>query len=199
MEDTIEPISRSSDLVDADNCFIMIIDVQLKFMLGLTKEERLIFLKKYNHLIKLSHVLKLPLIIIAEDIQKNGSIPESLQSTLPPNVQIYDKFIYSCWGQKDIQMGIRNTQRLVAVLCGFETDVCIAQTAIDLQANGFKVVILTDMTFSRTKDEHEIGLKRMEKHDEIILSLLKTWQEEITAGVKTGILHMLKKNDLHNI
>ncbi len=199
MEDTIEPISRSSDLIDADNCFIMIIDVQLKFMLGLTKEERLIFLKKYNHLIKLSHVLKLPLIIIAEDIQKNGSIPESLQSTLPPNVQIYDKFIYSCWGQKDIQMGIRNTQRLVAVLCGFETDVCIAQTAIDLQANGFKVVILTDMTFSRTKDEHEIGLKRMEKHDEIILSLLKTWQEEITAGVKTGILHMLKKNDLHNI
>lgn len=207
MEDNIEPVSRSSNLINASDCFIMIIDVQLKFMLGLTKEERLIFLKKYNHLIKLSHVLKLPLIITAEDIQKNGSIHESLQSTLPPNVQIYDKFIYSCWGQEDIQMRIKNTQRLVAVLCGFETDVCIAQTAIDLHINGFKVFILTDMTFSRDKKEHKSGLNRMEhesglnrmEHNGIILSLLKTWQEEITAGVKTEIHHLLKKNDLHNI
>lgn len=201
MEDNIEPVSRSSNLINASDCFIIIIDVQSKFMLGLTNEERLIFLKKYNHIIRLSHVLKIPLIITAEDIQKNDSIPESIQSTLPPNVQIYDKFIYSCWGQKDIQKGIiqmKNTKRLVAVLCGFETDVCIAQTAIDLQANGYKVVILTDMTFSRNEIEHEIGLKRMEHHG-IILSLLKTWQEEITAGVKTGILYMLKENDLHNI
>ena len=161
MEDNIEPVSRSSNLINASDCFIMIIDVQLKFMLGLTKEERLIFLKKYNHLIKLSHVLKLPLIITAEDIQKNGSIHESLQSTLPPNVQIYDKFIYSCWGQEDIQMRIKNTQRLVAVLCGFETDVCIAQTAIDLHINGFKDFILTYMTFSRDKKEHKSGLNRM--------------------------------------
>ncbi len=201
MEDNIEPVSRSSNLINASDCFIIIIDVQSKFMLGLTNEERLIFLKKYNHIIRLSHVLKIPLIITAEDIQKNDSIPVSIQSTLPPNVQIYDKFIYSCWGQKDIQKGIiqmKNTQRLVAVLCGFETDVCIAQTAIDLQANGYKVVILTDMTFSRNEIEHEIGLKRMEHHG-IILSLLKTWQEEITAGVKTGILYMLKENGLHNI
>ncbi|UCG90425.1 MAG: hypothetical protein JSU57_01460, partial [Candidatus Heimdallarchaeota archaeon] len=60
------------------------------------------------------------------------------------------------------------------------------------------VFILTDMTFSRNEIEHEIGLKRMEHHG-IILSLLKTWQEEITAGVKTRILYMLKENDLHNI
>lgn len=198
MEDNIEPVSRSSNLINVSDCFIIIIDVQSKFMLGLTNEDRLIFLKKYNHLIRLSHVLKIPLIITAEDIEKNDSIPESLRSTLPPNVQIYNKFVYSCWGQKDIQMGIRNTQRLVAVICGFETDVCIAQTAIDLQANGFKVVILSDMTFSRNEIEHEIGLKRME-HYGIILSLLKTWQEEITAGVKTRILYMLKENDLHNI
>lgn len=198
MEDTIEPISRSSDLIDADNCFIMIIDVQSIFMQGLTKEEQLIFLRKYTHLIRLSHVLKIPLIITAEKIEKNGSIPDTLQNILSSNVKIYDKFIYSCWGQKDIQLAIRNTQRQIAVLCGFETDVCISQTAIDLQTNGFQVVILTDMTFSRNNIENEIGLKRME-HYGIILSLLKTWQEEITAGVRTKIHQVLVENGLGNI
>ncbi|MHA2244247.1 MAG: isochorismatase family protein [Candidatus Hodarchaeales archaeon] len=198
MEDTIEPISRSLDLIDANNCFIMIIDVQSIFMQGLSKKEQLIFLRKFTHLIRLSHVLKIPLIITAEAIEKNGSIPDTLQNILPLNVKIYDKFIYSCWGQKDIQLAIRNTQRKKAVLCGFETDVCIAQTAIDLKANGFQVIVLTDLTFSRNNIENEIGLKRMEHHG-IILSLLKMWQEEITAGVRTKIHQILVKNELEDI
>lgn len=198
MGKTLEPVSRSSDLIDSNNCFIMIIDVQSKFMQGLTKQEQLIFLRKFSHLAKLSQVLKIPLIITAEDMEKNGSVPNILQNSIPENVKILDKFIYSCWGQKDIQMAIRNTKRQIAVLCGFETDVCIAQTAIDLQANGFKVVILTDLTFSRNNSEHKIGLKRMEHHG-IMFSLLKTWQEEISGGVRTNVSQVLKESDLKNI
>jgi nicotinamidase-related amidase len=198
MEKTIEPVSRSSDLIDSSNCFVMIIDVQTIFMQGLTSQEQSVFLQKFSHVIKLSQILKIPLIITAEDIEKNGSVPSSLQNSIPENVKVFDKFIYSCWGQKDIQKAIRNTNRQMAILCGFETDVCVAQTAIDLQANGFQVFILTDMTFSRNVIEHDIGLKRMEHHG-IIFSLLKTWQEEITAGVKTHISQVLKENELHKI
>lgn len=198
MPDLIEPVTRSSSLINVNDCFIIIIDVQSKFMQGLTNENQLVFLRKYNHLIKLSSVLKIPLIVTAEDIEKNGSIPEVLKRFLPVTVQIYDKFVYSCWGQKDIQIAIRDTRRSVAILCGFETDVCIGQTAIDLQANGYRVVILTDLTFSRNIAEHEVGMKRMEHHG-IIFSLLKTWQEEITAGIKTSIHQALKENDLNEI
>ncbi|MFW9903362.1 MAG: isochorismatase family protein [Candidatus Thorarchaeota archaeon] len=198
MRKTIEPISRSSDLINSSNCFVMIIDVQTIFMQGLTNQEQSVFLQKFSHLIKLCQVLEIPLIITAEDIEKNGSIPNSLQNSIPENVKVFDKFIYSCWGQKDIQKAIKNTNRQIAVLCGFETDVCVAQTAIDLQTNGFQVFILTDMTFSRNIIEHEIGLKRMDHHG-IIFSLLKTWQEEISAGVKTHISQLLEENQLHSI
>jgi len=198
MEISLEPDSRSSELIDASNCFIMIIDVQSIFMQGLTREAQSTYLRKFSHLIKLSRVLEIPLIITAENIKKNGSIPNILQNSIPENVKIFDKFIYSCWGQKDIQSAIKDTTREIAVLCGFETDVCIAQTAIDLQANGFQCVILTDMTFSRNIIEHEIGLKRMEHHG-IIFSLLKSWQEEISAGVRTGISQLLVKYNLNNV
>ena len=198
MEISLEPDSRSSELIDASNCFIMIIDVQSIFMQGLTREAQSTYLRKFSHLIKLSRVLEIPLIITAENIKKNGSIPNILQNSIPENVKIFDKFIYSCWGQKDIQSAIKDTTREIAVLCGFETDVCIVQTAIDLQANGFQCVILTDMTFSRNIIEHEIGLKRMEHHG-IIFSLLKSWQEEISAGVRTGISQLLEKYSLNNV
>ena len=198
MEKSLEPDSRSSNLIDASNCFIMIIDVQSIFMQGLTREEQSTYLHKFSHLIKLSGVLEIPLIITAENIKKNGSIPNILQNSIPNNVKIFDKFIYSCWGQKDIQRAIKNTNREIAVLCGFETDVCIVQTAIDLQANGLQCVILTDITFSRNIIEHETGLKRMEHHG-IIFSLLKSWQEEISAGVRTGISQLLEKYSLNNV
>ncbi len=196
--DMIEPLSRSSNLINADDCFIIIIDVQEAFIQGLTREEQTVFMRKYRHLIKLASVLKIPLIVTAEDIQKNGSIPDALLQSLAPNVQVYDKFIYSCWGQKDIQNTIKNTRKTVAVLCGFETDVCVGQTAIDLLENGYQVCVLVDMTFSRNHFEHEIGLKRMEYHG-VILSILKSWQEEITSGVRTSIHQILKENDLHTI
>ena len=89
-----------------------------------------------------------------ESVEKNGSIPDALLQALAPNVQVYDKFIYSCWGQKDIQNAIKNTRKKVAVLCGFETDVCVCQTAIDLLSNGYKVVLLKDITYSRNPSEN---------------------------------------------
>ncbi len=195
--DIIEPLSRSPNLINVNDCFIIIIDVQSTFMQGLTKEEQLIFIRKYNHLIKLSYVLKIPLIVTAEDIQKKGSIHENLLEPLG-DISVYSKFVYSCWGQKNIQRAIRNTQRKVAVICGFETDVCIAQTGLDLLDNGYKVVILEDITFSRNKIEHEIGLKRLEGQGAIV-SGLKSWQEEITAGTRTKINQILTENGLSNV
>ncbi len=196
--DMIEPLSRSSNLINVDDCFIIIIDVQEAFTQGLTREEQTVFMRKYMHLIKLAYALKIPLIVTAENIQKNGSIPDTLLHLLAPNAHIYDKFIYSCWGQKDIQNVIKNTRKTVGVLCGFETDVCVGQTAIDLLDNEYQVCVLVDMTFSRNLLEHEIGLKRMEHHG-VILSALKSWQEEITAGVRTSIHRILKDNNLMNI
>jgi nicotinamidase-related amidase len=196
--DFIEPVSRSGNLVSLKDCFVLIIDVQPVFMSGLTPNEFSIFIDKYIHIIKLCRTFNIPLIATAEDIQKNGSLPGDIQKLLNPQEHIYDKFIYSCWGQKNIQNVIRTINKSVCIICGFETDVCIMQTAIDLLDNGFKVVVLSDMTFSRNETEHEIGLKRMAYHGAII-SVLKTWQEEIAAGVKTKVNYTIKENELSDI
>lgn len=191
----IDPDTRSVNLVNASDCFLLMIDVQPGFIRGRSKTEEQGFLPKYLHLLQICQVLEIPMVVTAEDIQENGSLPESLLEALPSPLPIWDKFIFSCWGQTNIRQAIKATQRNVAVLCGFETDVCVAQTAIDLLDNDYRVVLLTDLTYTQNESEHQIGLKRMADHG-VILSLLKTWRYEISMGVRTTIAWQLKN---HNV
>jgi nicotinamidase-related amidase len=197
--DLMEPITRSSSLINLDDCFILIIDVQKPFLTkGLSKSKKQTFITKIKHLLKLATVLKIPIVITAEDIQNNGTIPEEISNMLPANQIVHNKFIYSCWGQQDIQNAIKIVGKSVAVLCGLETDVCVSQTSLDLLSNNYKVVILGDISYSRNQYEHEIGLKRLENSGAIISSL-KTWQEEITAGIQTETNVKLRNNKLSEI
>ena len=43
---------------------------------------------------------------------------------------------------------LRETQRRTAVLVGFETDVCVAQSAVGVLEAGFRVLVVEDATFS---------------------------------------------------
>jgi nicotinamidase-related amidase len=55
---------------------------------------------------------------------------------------------------------VRATQRGTVVVVGCETDVCVAQSAIRLQAAGFACVVVEDATFS-PGEMHERGLTRV--------------------------------------
>ena len=48
------------------------------------------------------------------------------------------------------------------VIVGIETHVCVAQSALDLLANGFEVYVCTDAVGSRNSNDHETALRRME-------------------------------------
>ena len=47
------------------------------------------------------------------------------------------------------------------MLAGFETDVCVAQSAVGLVELGFRAVVLEDATYTNSAREHERGLARM--------------------------------------
>jgi hypothetical protein len=56
------------------------------------------------------------------------------------------------------------------LLCGIETHVCVAQTALDLLAAGYQVYVAADATGSRWRHDHEIALRRMESSGAVITS-----------------------------
>jgi nicotinamidase-related amidase len=51
--------------------------------------------------------------------------------------------------------------RGTVLLTGFETDTCIAQSAVELRDAGYRVIVPGDATYSAREDEHQRGIARM--------------------------------------
>lgn len=56
---------------------------------------------------------------------------------------------------------MRASGRPVAVLTGFETDVCVAQSALGLLDLGLRAVVVQDACFSIDAGAHQYGLERL--------------------------------------
>lgn len=97
--------------------------------------------------------------ILTEQYPKGlGHTPATITRHLPAAV---DKMSFSCCGC-DRFRSLLPANAQSAVLCGLETHVCIAQTALDLLADGLHVFIAVDAIASRHGLDHEIGLRRLE-------------------------------------
>ena len=70
------------------------------------------------------------------------------------------------------------------ILCGIESHVCVYQTAGDLLAQGYRVELIADAVSSRTVENKQIGIKRMQAEgadlsstEMILFELLKDARE----------------------
>jgi nicotinamidase-related amidase len=57
------------------------------------------------------------------------------------------------------------------LICGIETHVCVSQTAHDLLDRGLQVHIARDAVSSRTKENRDLGLRKMEDSGAILTSV----------------------------
>lgn len=91
--------------------------------------------------------------------------PKGLGPTVSPLVERLDgaaaKLSFSCCGCESFSQQLGDATE-AAVLCGLETHVCIAQTALDLLAEGIGVWVAADAVASRRQIDHEVALRRLE-------------------------------------
>ena len=84
---------------------------------------------------------------------------------LPAGTPVIEKPTFGLAAHEAAVDAIRATGRDTAVLVGFETDVCVAQSAIGLLELGFRAVVLEDPPSTRTaRREHERGLPADGRH-----------------------------------
>jgi nicotinamidase-related amidase len=74
---------------------------------------------------------------------------------------VLSKDTFGLAGTPEIVTAIRALERRTAVLVGFETDVCVAQSAIGLHELGFRAVVVEDATYTNGEAHHRRGLARM--------------------------------------
>lgn len=153
-------------LVDHTDSVLVVVDTQPGFVAydGMSEATRAASARTVERIAWLAGfagMLGVPVVAVEEDPATNGSTHERVAERLPPGtpVEIKDAFSLSaCAAAVD---AIRATGRHTLVVAGYETDVCVAQSAIELHDLGFRVVVPGDMAHSGSADEHARGLERM--------------------------------------
>jgi nicotinamidase-related amidase len=147
-------------LLEKDNSVLIVIDVQENFLSKLMSAEREPLVERIAWMMNVAKVLEIPILATAEDVSADVDMLPRLKALLPQGQEVFNKMVFSLYGQKDIRHALEALKRKDLVLVGQETDVCIAQSAIDLVDAGYRVWVADDATGS-PGPHHEAGLQRM--------------------------------------
>jgi nicotinamidase-related amidase len=144
-------------LVDSEDCVLIVIDAQEGFLDE--SEPARQALARMTWLAKVARQLGVPAVLTEEEPERNGSTYAPIAGVFPDSPAI-TKPTFGLTGTPEIVERIDATARGTAVLVGFETDVCVAQSAIGLKQRGMRVVVVDDAVYSPGEMQGR-GLARM--------------------------------------
>jgi len=155
-------IDIRKSLVDADDSVLLVIDIQDHFLDKYDAAVSRPLLEKVVWLLKIARCLDVPVVAMAEDIDNAGNLNSAILDALPNELKVHNKNVFGLAGNPEILADVDATSRKTAILVGTETDVCVAQSALELMECGYRVVVLKDAIVTTAGDQ-QTGLNRM--HD----------------------------------
>ena len=145
-----------SHFMTATHCALLFIDWQERLFPAMTEKCRDRYLKNAEHLHWLAKALDIPVLFSEQYPRGLGPTLSSLEATNP-----IEKITFSAMQTPAFAAAVKQTNRQTIVLSGMETHICVAQTARDLVAAGYSVVVPADAVLSRRKLDWKMGLQRM--------------------------------------
>lgn len=182
-------------LVDQDDSLLVVVDVQEGFFGdALPPQDRAPAaqaLARMTWLARLASLLGLPAVLTEEDPERNGAAHAPIAELFGDSpAQV--KPTFGLTGTPEILARVEATGRGTAVVIGFETDVCVAQSALGLLDVGKRVVVVEDAVASPGTAQLQ-GLTRMARAGVELVGLkglgydwLRTVERARAFAVETG-------------
>lgn len=145
-------------MLKTENCFIVVIDVQGNLAKVVAESE--LANQNVHRLVRGGLELELPVFLTAQAPEKIGHTTPELREILPDHYQ-FPRTSFSIWADQPLKEALQKTGRKQALLCGFESHICLYQSAIDLQSDGYEVWMVADAVSSRSLTNKEIALAEL--------------------------------------
>src|ERR1700757_1157835 len=129
--------------LEPERAALIVIDIQEKLLPPIFKKEQLV--RNAQLLIRLAGILKVPTLMSTQYSRGLGNtVPEI--SSLLPDVQPVEKVAFSCFGSDVFCSALKRVpgNRNTVLLCGMETHICVAQTALAALREGYLVHVASD-------------------------------------------------------
>jgi nicotinamidase-related amidase len=146
-------------MLNTQKCCLIVVDVQGKLAQLMHNKE--VLFKNIQILLKSAKLLSIPILWIQQK-------PEALGETLPEIAELLtdnspvNKVSFSACGQQEFITKLNSLKRSQVLLCGIETHVCVYQTAMDLLEKECEIDVISDAVSSRTLENKQIALQRLE-------------------------------------
>ena len=164
-------------MLDRERAALVIVDVQEGFRPAVLDFDRVA--RNAGVLAQGAHALGLPVVVTEQ-------YPKGLGATAPEvgayidGAEPVEKTVFSAARVDGFDLRGRDQ----ALICGIETHVCVWQTANDLLVQGVEVHVARDAVSSRTEENRELGLGRMEGAGAVVTSV-ETALFELLGGAGT--------------
>ncbi len=155
--------------LESEHCALLVIDIQQKLLPPIFQNEQLV--RNAQLLIRAASTLKIPALVSTQYAKGLGTTVPEIASLLT-GTEAIDKTLFSCFGSDAFCAALKRLpgQRNTLLLCGMESHICVAQTALGALREGYLVHVASDAVSSRTEWNWKIGLDRMRAAGAVISS-----------------------------
>jgi nicotinamidase-related amidase len=177
--------------LDPDRAALIVVDIQEKLLPPIFQKEQLV--RNAQLLIRLAGILKMPTLLSTQYSKGLGNtIPEV--ASLLPDAKAIEKMAFSCFGSDVFCSALKRLpgNRNTVILCGMESHICVAQTALAALREGYLVQVASDAVSSRTEWNWKIGLERMRAAGAVISSTEMVIYEALRSSGTSEFKDMLK-------
>jgi nicotinamidase-related amidase len=161
------PLPHSPELMTVADTALLVIDVQERLTPALPEAARIIW--NCRRLLSGAEILGVRAWVTEQNPDKLGpTTPELAAHRTEPAAA---KMAFSCGACGEIYAAWRQHGIERVLLCGIETHVCVAQTALDLLAAGYEVYVAADAVGARAALDHDIALRRLESSGAVLTTV----------------------------
>ena len=151
-------------LLSRDKSQLLIIDVQGKLLGAIAGKDRVV--ERCVRLVRAARLLDVPITLSEQYPQGLGPTVDPIREAIANAGFVGDKVEFSCLRSAPLRERLhelRRQGRPQAVIAGIEAHVCVLQTAIDLEAQGFEAFVVADAIGSRAKGSRKRAIARLAK------------------------------------
>ena len=151
-------------LLARDKSQLLIVDVQEKLLPAMPDPERVV--ERCARLVRAARSLEIPITFSEQYPSGLGPTVAPLREALDYAGSVIEKVEFSCAKSDALRERLhelRRKGRPQVVMGGIEAHVCVTQTAIDLEDQGFEAFVVADAVASRAKASRRLALARLLK------------------------------------
>jgi nicotinamidase-related amidase len=166
-------LSLNEKLCHAQHSQLLIIDIQERLASAMPADVLEKIIKNNNVLLTAASELNIPVIHSEQYPKGLGNTVAAITEHLPKKSHAITKTSFSCANADGFNNFLAKQKRQQIIITGIESHICVLQSAIDLQHQGYTVYVVEDAICSRKKLNHMNAIERL-RQSGIIISTVES-------------------------